>query len=239
MDDDTWRRLYRVLAGLGLPQPVVPVRIPTKPGKPDAELPVGWPDIKVGIAFPHSPAEVFERRDWTVVRLTTPVVKALTDALPFIDEVSFAHLLRASEAAANQSTSKTERKMLDAILRAGLPEPDRNFEVVNDEGRIITVPDFTWHDQKLVVMVDGHFWHGYQEIHDLAAQMNSPERNRVTKDRFKSKAASDADARRWMTAHGWTVIVVSDKTIDDGPAAIAAAADEIAQAYWRLDDAVR
>lgn len=238
MDDDAWKRLYRTLAGLGLPQPQAPVVIQPRPGKPNVEMPLGWPDINVAIAFDHSPIAEFERADWTIIRLSSTVANHLPPALAFLDELAFAHAMRTSETTAEQSTSKTERAVLEALLRAGLPTPDRNHEIRHeDDNRLLTIPDFVWHDIKLAVFVDGHHFHGGSDLLDLLKRVEGDaKRKAAVKQRWKNKSAKDSDVRRYMTALGWTVLAVSDKTVDDGEMAIASAVTEVLSTYNRLTD---
>jgi G:T-mismatch repair DNA endonuclease (very short patch repair protein) len=236
VDNDDWTRLYRLLAGLGLDAPQVPVTIQPKPGKPAIELPLGWPDLKVGIGFDHSPIQQFERADWTVIRMSATTAAQLPPALTFLDELAFAHAMRQSEQGAEQSISKTENTVLEALVRAGLPMPDRNHEVRHEaDGRLLTIPDFVWHDIQLAVWVDGHHFHGGSDLLALMKQVqDDPKRRDAVKQRWKNKSARDADTRRYMTALGWTVIAVSDKTVDDGASAVAEAVTEIVATYHRL-----
>ena len=232
MDNDDWKRLYRLLADTGLPQPTVPIKL-GKGKHANAELALGWPDLKVGIGFDsHDPAP-FERDNWTVVRLSGQLSHQLPAALKFLDTLLFAVTLHQAELAAEQNTSKTERRLLEGLLHAGLPQPDRNHEVRADDGSVETVPDFAWPDRKLAVFVDGSFYHGGRDLVELAQKASdSSSRRSAISDRWRNRSAADAEKRRRMTVNGWTVIAISDRDIDGGGDGLQAAVDDVASA-WR------
>jgi G:T-mismatch repair DNA endonuclease (very short patch repair protein) len=228
MEQQDWARLYRILAATGLPAPTVPV---AEEGRDP--LPIGWPEVKVGIAYSYTDTKAWEKADWSISVLGHTVTKALPDVLVWLDELLFAHLLRGSEATAEQSVSKTERAVLSRLLQRGLPDPDRNHRIIDpSDGRLVTVPDFVWADRKVAVFVDGSFWHGGKSLNELTASVNGdPKRRAAIQARFRNKAAADAANRRFMTARGWVCIALSDKTVDDGAADLDAAIDDIVSAW--------
>jgi G:T-mismatch repair DNA endonuclease (very short patch repair protein) len=239
MDNDAWARLYRTLASMGLPQPAVPCRLElTGKKKSTVMLPLGWPTIKLGIAFDHSDAKVFTENDWTVIMLTAQTANQLPAALRFLDDIAFNFTLRKSEADATMTVSSHERLLLEGILRTGMPEPDRNYTLRREDGTTLTIPDFTWADIKLAVFVDGVFWHhGGKALHSAvkdAAAAGGANRRAALKDRAATSGEKDARNRRAMTANGWTCISVSDKEIEKGPEEIAKVVAEIKQTYATL-----
>lgn len=263
MDNDAWNRLYRLLHAMGLPQPTLNFPHPTRPDgmrtppgakrelKTEKPLPIAWPDHKVGVCFDFNDPKMWEREDWTVVRLSSQLSHSLPDPLRFLDDLLFSHTLRASETSAQQSVSKTERAVLDALLRHGLPAPDRNHQIHHhDDGRLLTIPDFVWNCHGgplpqpgtdattcLAVFVDGTLWHAGAELREMLSNNAGAGRRKVVKERVKTKASKDADARAYMTSLGWTVIAVGDGTVDEGGQALAAAVDNIVVTYQRLRDA--
>lgn len=231
MGHDDWLRLYRLLAAAGMGRPAVDV---AAPDGGDATLPLGWPELKVGIGFDHTDPRPFERVGWTLVRLSSQLSRELPSALVFVDELLFAAALHRAEADATQTVSRTERALLDRLLRAGLPQPDRNHRICGDDGQLVTVPDFVRADRSVAVFLDGH---GGQSLEELLRQVgDDAKRRKAVKERWKNKSALDADKRRWMTARGWTVLTVSDKTVDDGEEALAAAVDDVVAAYRRAGE---
>lgn len=244
LDHAGWARLYRVLAGLGLGQPTTPVRLFDADGTATGPtLPIGWSDLKVAIHFDHDDTGPFEKDDWTLVPMPAHTAKALTGALQWIDDVAFAYTLRQSEKDAVATVSQHERVLLHGLLRAGLPEPDRNLRIRRDDNTTLTIPDFAWSDRMLAVFLDGHHWHGGKSLDDLirqAAHANGdgkpdPKRRKAVKERWKNKSALDAERRRQMTAAGWTVIAVSDADIDPKqPDSVLAMVGDIAATFHRL-----
>lgn len=71
-----------------------------------------------------------------------------------------------------------------------LPQSLRDYEIKDDQGRLVTVPDFTWPDEKIAVYCDGFAVHG----------------NRETLER-------DAKKRNYLQCRGWIVLVYWGKTI--------------------------
>ncbi len=97
------------------------------------------------------------------------------------------------------------RTALAAI--ADLPAPERDYEVRDEEGRLVTVPDFAWPDVKLAVYCDGFAVHGNPETLEL-----------------------DARKRNFLQAHGWSVLTYWGRTILKDPGACA---EQIAEVYQR------
>lgn len=69
--------------------------------------------------------------------------------------------------------SPLELRLLRTMREVGLPEPEKQFEVHTDSGRLLTVADFAYPEQRVLVYVDGLAFHSSlrQRIHD-AAQTN-------------------------------------------------------------------
>lgn len=242
LDQEGWVRLYRVLGALGLDEPEAPVTLTDHPDRPS--LPLGWPQLKVALHFDHDDISPFVRDDWTLVPLRPTTAKALAEGLRFIDDVTFAVALRESEQSATQTTSRHERALLDGLLHAGLPMPDRNHRLHRPDGTTLTVPDFVWADRAFAVFLDGAHWHGGRSLHQLIeSHLNvggQPDRKRrkALQERWKNKAAADAEKRRQMTAAGWTVVAVSDADIDPAdPTSVTAIVADIATTYHRLGPA--
>jgi len=87
----------------------------------------------------------------------------------------------------------------------GLPPGERDYEVRDDQGRLITVPDFAWPDVKLAVYCDGFAFHGNADTLEL-----------------------DARKRNFLQSHGWVVLTYWGRTILKDAAACAR---QVVQAY--------
>lgn len=94
--------------------------------------------------------------------------------------------------------------MIEEPLRAALeaipdlPSGKRDFEVRNDQGGLVTVPDFAWPDVHLAVYCDGFAVHG--NIQTLEA---------------------DAQKRNFLQSRGWVVLTYWGRTILKDPVACA------------------
>jgi len=88
------------------------------------------------------------------------------------------------------------RRALEQI--EGLPPEERDFEIKNEQGRLVTVPDFVWPDVKLAVYCDGFAIHGNRETLEL-----------------------DAQKRNFLQSRGWTVLCYWGRTILKNPDACA------------------
>ena len=84
------------------------------------------------------------------------------------------------------------------------PPGERDYEIRNDEGRLVTVPDFAWPGVKLAVFCDGFAFHGDRDTLELDAR----KRNSLQKD-------------------GWAVLTYWGRTILRDPAACAAQVAEV------------
>ncbi len=91
-----------------------------------------------------------------------------------------------------------EEPLRAALARAGLPEPQRDHEVRDAEGRLVTVPDFAWPDVKLAVYCDGFAVHGKPDTLEL-----------------------DARKRNFLQTEGWAVLTYWGRTILRDPDACA------------------
>lgn len=98
-----------------------------------------------------------------------------------------------------------EEPLLAALrAQAGLPEPERDYEITNDHGAVVTVPDFTWPAQKVAVFCDGYAFHGDPATLEL-----------------------DAKKRNSLQARGWSVLVFWGQTILRDPAKCAAEVEQV------------
>lgn len=79
-----------------------------------------------------------------------------------------------------------------------LPAPERDYEVRDEQRRIVTVPDFAWPDVKLAVYCDGFAIHGNPTTLEL-----------------------DAKKRNFLQSQGWVVLTYWGRTILKDPAACA------------------
>ncbi|MDI3281266.1 MAG: DUF1998 domain-containing protein, partial [Bacillota bacterium] len=98
-----------------------------------------------------------------------------------------------------------EEPLRAALGRAGVPEGEREYEIFDEQGRLITVPDFCWPDIKLAVYCDGFSVHAHPDVLEL-----------------------DAQKRNFLQTHGWAVLTYWGRTILKNPDACA---QQVAELY--------
>ncbi len=225
----SWDGLWRVMQLLGLPEPEVPCRAG------GGHVAVGWPDEKVALALETDDPRPMIADGWEVFPLPADQAAAVTGLVATLSDIGFSLKLRRSAAQVKQTISREEQVLLDALLRAGLPEPDRNHRVL-DGDRLVTIPDFCWPDAGVAVFVDGWRWHVGLDLADdiAAAAAGDKTRERQLVAATKRRDAGDAAKRRWLAANGWEYVVVHDTELAGaaGPTVAADTAAAVAT-IWR------
>jgi len=94
-------------------------------------------------------------------------------------------------------TNGFERRLVRALVRAGLPDPIPQFEVRDRRGVLVARPDFAYPDARLAIEADSYRWHG-------------------------GRLAFDRDLRRRnrLTALGWRIVHVSWTQLVRNPASV-------------------
>lgn len=85
---------------------------------------------------------------------------------------------------------KIEEVLKVAMERLGITDGLREYEVRDDDGRLITVPDFAWPSVKLAVFCDGYAYHGDPDTLEL-----------------------DAKKRNFLQAKSWAVLTFWGRTL--------------------------
>ncbi len=120
-------------------------------------------------------------------------------------------MLAGRDSGQDPSVRRYPKGEIEEPLRAALaaipdlPPGERDHEVRDDEGRLVTVPDFAWPDVKLAVYCDGFAFHGSLDTLEL-----------------------DARKRNFLQSRGWTVLTYWGRTILKDPAACA---QQVAEVY--------
>lgn len=226
-----WRCLFEIA---GLPRnPTMPC---PHPSKKDMSLAVGWPDLQLGLAYSADPKVVsaFKSAGWVVHEFPAEMLNHTVPFLDLLANLTVDTQVRGSVAGAKHNVSKEENRLLTALLKAGLPEPDRNHTITTPKGQSGT-PDLVWIDQKLAVFVDGLFHHrGRDRMEIIKAAAEDPEVARQLERSENTRATKDAALRRHMTTDGWTVIEVADTELGDEDS-IGEIAFEIVTAWRHLN----
>jgi G:T-mismatch repair DNA endonuclease (very short patch repair protein) len=180
---------------------------------------VAWPATRTGIAFSGEAVPA----DWDVTRIEGSELRTLNQLLSQLALLNVTHRLRASADTATRRISKDEQMMLEALLRKALPDPDRNFEVRDDDGKFRGVADFAWEKVRDVFVrvaleVDGWHWHAGIDLANEFASWASTDQEvaKTIQKELRSRGARDQSKRRILMKRGWAVITVHDTEIRAG-----------------------
>jgi hypothetical protein len=123
-----------------------------------------------------------------------------------------------SGGAVDPATGRYRKGAIEEPLRAALdrvgrvPAGDREYEVRDDAGQLVTVPDFAWENAKVAVYCDGYAFHGDRETLEL-----------------------DARKRNFLQSRGWVVLTYWGRTILRDPDACAEQIVEVYRQRLRAD----
>lgn len=180
------------------------------------------PDSKVGVAIEGDTFEPLKEEGWNITELSLADLRAAHRVYGAMKLMSFEHIRRSSEAEMLKNGSKEEGYLLDAILKSGLDEPNRNYSVRRENGTELTVPDFAWVDLKVAFYIDGLYWHSVKDNNEILAQIqesgkNSAEAKSIIEG-HKTRAERDMDNRSALTVLGWRILACSDEELhtDEG-----------------------
>jgi G:T-mismatch repair DNA endonuclease (very short patch repair protein) len=208
---DGWAALLRTVAGLEFPAPEFGVTVAGEP------VTVGWSDVHVGIAV-GTPDQALHTRwetdGWSVTPLHHRAVMAAAPLAAAVASALVAWTVATSRASATLTVSRAEDTVLAALIAAGTPVPDRNFELPYRRGDGVdtyTCPDMVWADRRIIVEVDGVFPHGGADD-DKAIRLaaENPEAKRLVRKGRRVANERDAAKRTALTAAGFQVFVITD-----------------------------
>jgi hypothetical protein len=87
-----------------------------------------------------------------------------------------------------------EEPLRTAFERLGITEAKRDHEITDDQGRLVTAPDFAWPDARVAVFCDSYAYHGDPQTLEL-----------------------DAKKRNFLQSKGWAVLTFWGRTILKDP----------------------
>lgn len=109
-----------------------------------------------------------------------------------------------------------EEILLAALARVGISDSQRDLEIRDEEGRLLTVPDFAWPDLKVAVFCDGYAYYGEEET-----------------------LALDAKKRNRLQLMGWLVLTFWGRTIGKDADRCAQEVQQALQARRRAEHDLR
>lgn len=192
---------------------------------------VAIPSAKVALATEGDVYEKLERKGWNVTYVPLGALKSWAATSRQLAALAVDARVRVAGAEMIKIGSKEESRLLDAMLRANLPEPNRNLRFVRD-GAELTVPDFAWESQRVAFYVDGLWWHHGRDSDErkkrLLAEADKDVINEAERQQI-ARATRDADARSELAVSGWLVLSCSTEDLETD-AGIAKQVDRIKRA---------
>lgn len=211
--NDCAQSLYAALAMVGIDPNTIELGYSNKGDR----VTIALPDIKAALSFPGDNSLGIEKDGWVVKHLTTDALEGFHTVMQSVLAIQLQGSTVRTGTGINGSSQ--ENVLLKELLDRRLPEPDRDFRYRNEKYQVETVPDFAWEDLKVAVFVDGLYWHvskdaakGSREV----AEAETPEEAKQRMKTVKLSAENDMRKRRALQGDGWTVIVCSDREIDNG-----------------------
>lgn len=205
--------LQTVLLGLDPSGMEVNYDLPDTDGDDDITISVAWPDSKVGIALEFDDIELIQEQGWYVVVMTTQELQRFHQTMAKFLALSREQKLR-SFANTEKTTSQHETWLLQEIIRRNLPSPDRNFKFFKENGKELTVPDFTWDEEKIAFFVDGLWWHISMDDKEKLEAFSDQENHATIINNQKTRAERDASNRSQLAARGWIVLNCTDRDLE-------------------------
>ena len=111
----------------------------------------------------------------------------------------------------SKGNASTEMRMVTILRREGIKGWRRHLKMFG-------VPDFAWTKLKVVLFVDGCFWHACPECSHPTPKTNSDFWSR----KISGNAARDVLVDRHYTEAGWTVLRVWEHELRGDPAPVTA-----------------
>lgn len=180
----------------------------------DYNVSIALPLIKYAIAFNGDNTKGLEEAGWHIENIAYNDVEPFSRVFFAVDNARIAEMY--SRADPNvKTTSIPEEKLLIEFKRRRMPEPDRNYKFTRDDGKELTVPDFTWEDMKIAFFMDGSYWHSVKSDQDIIKEIKSSRKMQDTiVQKRKDKVRKDGAIRSELSARGWTVLSCTDDDIE-------------------------
>ena len=185
-------------------------------GDDGGTLALAIPGIRVGMSFQGNDPQPFIDDGWFVQAMNLQDMPQFFRVWETLKEFQAQVKTRKSANEMVKSGSSQENALLAGIIRAGLPEPNRNFVVRRENGRELTVPDFAWEDVKLAFFVDGLWWHVGKDNRERRQAIENGDADVIdAADKMSvSRRERDTDNRSELQVMGWRVLECTDKDLE-------------------------
>ena len=185
-------------------------------GDDGGTLALAIPSIRVGMSFQGNDPQPFIGDGWFVQAMNLQDMPQFFRVWETLKEFQAQVKTRKSANEMVKSGSSQENALLAGIIRAGLPEPNRNFIVRRENGKELTVPDFAWEDVKLAFFVDGLWWHVGKDNRERRQAIENGDADVIdAADKMSvSRRERDTDNRSELQVMGWRVLECTDKDLE-------------------------
>lgn len=185
-------------------------------GDDGGTLALAIPGIRVGMSFQGNDPQPFIDDGWFVQAMNLQDMPQFFRVWETLKEFQAQVKTRKSANEMVKSGSSQENALLAGIIRAGLPEPNRNFVVRRENGKELTVPDFAWEDVKLAFFVDGLWWHVGKDNRERRQAIENGDADVIdAADKMSvSRRERDTDNRSELQVMGWRVLECTDKDLE-------------------------
>lgn len=185
-------------------------------GDDGGTLALAIPDIRVGMSFQGNDPQPLIDDGWFVHAMNLQDMPQFFRVWEALKEFQAQVKTRKSANEMVKSGSSQENALLAGIIRAGLPEPNRNFVVRRENGKELTVPDFAWEDVKLAFFVDGLWWHVGKDNRERRQAIENGDADVIdAADKMSvSRRERDTDNRSELQVMGWRVLECTDKDLE-------------------------
>lgn len=200
--------------------------------KSDSYVALAIPKTKVGIAIEGDVLDGFDKDGWYIKRLTEGELETFSRVFQSLSISSFEHVRRTSQNGMTKKGSKEEERLLAAILKSNIPNPNRNYRIARENGSELTTPDFTWEALKVAFFMDGLWWHVGKDDLEKSKMLteigNDNAKRDVALETNRVRATKDANNRSELGAMGWIILSCTDEDLQDD-AGVATQVDRISK----------
>lgn len=224
MDEHWVEAVYGMLARMGVnPSDLDVNHVEGDEDDPEAgRVVLALPETEVGLGVDGDHVTPLVDDGWYVEISDVNQLEVFASVYRKLASLAQEHLRRRSSRSMVKTGSRDEDRLLAALLRAGLPLPDRNHRIDRENGKELTTPDFVWEHLRIAFFVDGLWWHVGQDdkwkmeaLRDMAGDEGL---QKSVLDDSRVRSQRDADIRSDLQVMGWYTLACADADLktDEG-----------------------